>query len=410
MPITFCSRNCKINPQKPLSLFLCRVRLYPVEPTHQSGINPDQNKPFRLLVIDDDEPQLKALCEALREQGYETAGFTSPQAGLTALRQTKFDLLLCDFALPEMDGLSFLRAAIEIDSDLVVIILADQATREVAVNSLKAGALDFIQKPFKLSHVLPVVSRALSFRRLRLENTELRQRVQQHTDELQKANQEFESFAHSVSHDLRAPLRAIGGFSNILQKDFAAQIPDDARRLLKIVTSSAAQLSQMIDGLLNFSRSGRQPLSVQPIDVTSLIKQIVDDLRRDQKRQLEANIGVLPQAVGDPDLLKQVFVNLLSNAFKFTAHTEKPSVEIGCQPGKREHTYFVRDNGIGFDLQYAERLFGVFVRLHPETEFEGHGIGLAISHRIIQRHGGRIWAEAELNKGATFFFTLPAVT
>jgi hypothetical protein len=373
-------------------------------------MNPGQNKPFRLLVIDDDVAQLKSLCDDLRTEGYETAGFTSTQAGLAALRQSKSDLLLCDFALPEMGNISLLRAAIEIDPDLVVIILTDQANTDAAIDALKSGALDFIQKPFKLSDVLAVLSRALSFQRLRLENKELKQLLQQHTEELQKANQEFESFAHSVSHDLRAPLRAIGGFSNILQKDFASQIPDDARRLLKIVTSSAAQLSQMIDGLLNFSRSSRQPLSVQPIDVTTLIKQIVDELRRDQKREFEVNIGELPQAVGDPDLLKQVLVNLLSNAFKFTAHTEKAFVEIGCQPGKPENTYFVRDNGIGFDLQYAERLFGVFVRLHPEAEFEGNGIGLAIAHRIIQRHGGRIWAEAELNKGATFFFTLPAET
>jgi light-regulated signal transduction histidine kinase (bacteriophytochrome) len=121
-------------------------------------------------------------------------------------------------------------------------------------------------------------------------------------------------------------------------------------------------------------------------------------------------IGNLPQCLGDPALLKQLLANLLSNAFKFTSHTESPIVEIGCRPGNREHTYFVRDNGAGFDMEFAQRLFGVFVRLHPEEEFAGHGIGLAIAQRIIQRHGGRIWAEAELNKGATFFFTLPAST
>jgi len=374
-------------------------------------MNPSHTTPSaRLLVVDDEQTQLKALCDALRKQGYETVGCTSAQAGLAALRQSKFDLLLSALVMPEMDGPSLLRTAIEIDPDLVGLIMTTQATRESAVDALKAGALDFIQKPFKLSDVLPVLSRALSFRRLRLENTDLKQRLQQHTDELQKASDEFDSFTHSVSHDLRAPLRAIGGFSNILLKDFAPQIPDDARRLLNIVISSAAQLSQMIDGLLNFCRLSRQPLSIQPLDLTPLVKQTADELRRDQKPQLEVKIGNLPQCLGDPALLKQVLANLLSNAFKFSSHTENPSVEIGCHPGDREHTYFVRDNGIGFEPQYAERLFGVFVRLHSEQEFHGHGLGLSIAQRIIQRHGGRIWAEAELNKGATFFFTLPAAT
>jgi signal transduction histidine kinase len=364
----------------------------------------------RVLIIDDEVAEMNAVCADLREQGYEAVPFTSAQAGLAALRQSKFDLLLCDFAMPDMDGISLLRTAFEIDSDLVAIILTDQATREAAVEALKAGAFDFILKPFKLGDALPVLSRALSVRRVRLENAELKQRLRQQTEELQKANQEFDSFAHSVSHDLRAPLRAIGGFSNILLKDFAPQIPDDARRLLKIVTSSATQLSQMIDGLLNFSRLGRQPLSIQPVDLTSLVKQTVDELRHNQKPQLEVKISELPPALGDPDLLKSVFANLISNAFKFSAHTENPRAEIGSRPGNREHTYFVRDNGVGFELQYAERLFGVFVRLHSEQEFEGHGLGLATAQRIIQRHGGRIWAEAELNKGATFFFTLPATT
>jgi two-component system sensor histidine kinase/response regulator len=377
-----------------------------VERTHEPGTNSSP----RLLIVDEDEPQLNGLCNLLREQGYKTVGFTNAQAALAALRQSKFDLLLSDFAMPQMDGISLLRAALEIDPDLVAILLTDQANRDAAANALNAGALDFIVKPFDLNLILRVLSRALSFRRLRLENTELKARLLQHNEELQKTNQEFDSFAHSVSHDLRAPLRAIGGFSNILLKDFALQIPDDAGRLLKIVTSSATQLSQMIDGLLNFSRLGRQPLSMQPVDLANLAKQTVDELRCNQKRDLEIKIDELPSALGDPELLKSVFANLISNAFKFSAHTENPRVEIGCRPGNREHTYFIRDNGIGFDLQYAERLFGVFVRLHSEQEFEGHGLGLATAQRILQRHGGRIWAESEPNKGATFFFTLPSVS
>jgi len=227
---------------------------------------------------------------------------------------------------------------------------------------------------------------------------------------LEALNKELEAFSYSVSHDLRAPLRAIGGFSNILLKDFAPKIPDEARRLLNIVVSSATQLSHMIDGLLEFSRLGRQPLSMYPADFNNLVKQILNELHSEHKQRVELQLGDLPPCLGDPALLKQIFTNLLSNAFKFTTQTQHPVIEIGSRPGDREHIYFVRDNGIGFDMQYAERLFGVFVRLHSEREFAGDGLGLATAQRIIQRHGGRIWAEAEPNKGATFFFTLPAAT
>jgi hypothetical protein len=276
---------------------------------------------------------------------------------------------------------------------------------------MQSGALDFILKPFELSAIVPVLSRALFIRRLRRENAEFQRRIQQHADELQKANLELESFAHSVSHDLRAPLRAIGGFSNILLKDFAPEISAEARRVLNIVTSSAAQMSQMIDGLLDFSRLGRHSLSMEPIDLANLVKQTLEDFKNKPNRnRVELRIGDLPRCLGDSALLKQFLTNLLSNAFKFTAQTKNPIIEIGAHPGAREHTYFIRDNGIGFDMQYAQRLFGVFVRLHSEEEFEGQGLGLAIAQRIIQRHGGRIWAEAAVNKGATFFFTLPAAT
>ena len=373
-------------------------------------MNPSDTKPVRLLIVDDEESQIKALCDLVREHGYKAVGFTSTKAGLDALRQSKFDLLLCDLGMLEIDAMALLRSAFEIEPDLVGVIMTGQETVETAVNAIKSDAVDFIQKPFKSRDVLLVLARALAIRQLRLENSELQRRLQQHADELQKANQEFESFAHSVSHDLRAPLRAIGGFSNILLKDFAPKIPQEARRLLNIVVSSATQLSHMIDGLLEFSRLGRQPLSMHPADLNNLVKQILNELHSEHKQRVELQLGDLPPCLGDPALLKQIFTNLLSNAFKFTTQTQHPVIEIGSRPGDREHIYFVRDNGIGFDMQYAERLFGVFVRLHSEREFAGDGLGLATAQRIIQRHGGRIWAEAEPNKGATFFFTLPATS
>jgi two-component system sensor histidine kinase/response regulator len=372
-------------------------------------MNSDQHPPSaRLLIVDDEEAQMKALCETLRDNGYETVGFTSGRASLAALRESKFDLLLSDLTMPEMDGITLLRCATELDPDLVGVIMTGQGTVETAVEAMKAGALDFILKPFKLSIVLSVLSRALALRRLRLENAELQRRFEQRTVEMQKANQDLESFTHSVSHDLRAPLRAIGGFSNILLKDFGPQLPEEAQRLVNVVVSSAAQMTQMIDGLLKFCRLGRQAIRRETVNLTALARQAVENLRRDQKEhRVEVQIADIPNCVGDPSLLNQVFVNLLSNAFKFTSQTKNPLIEVGCQQKNGENIYFVRDNGVGFEMQYADKLFGVFQRLHTDEEFEGHGVGLSIVHRIIERHGGRIWAEAEPDKGATFFFTVP---
>jgi signal transduction histidine kinase len=370
-----------------------------------------QRRLARLLIVDDEETQVKALCDALRAHGYETAGFSSGKAALAALGESKFDLLLSDLTMPEMDGITLLRSAIEVDPDLVGVIMTGQGTIETAVDAMKSGAVDFILKPFKLSMVVSVISRALAIRRLRMENAELQQRVQQHAIELQKANQELESFTHSISHDLRAPLRAIGGFSNILLKDFGPQMTEEAQRLIKVVVASAAQMTQMIDGLLKFCRLGKQAIGRQPVDLTALARHAVENVQRDEKdNRAKVQIGELPGCVGDPGLLSQVFINLVSNAFKFSSHAKNPVVEIGCEQRNGENVHFVRDNGIGFEMQYGERLFGVFQRLHTEEEFEGNGLGLSIVQRIIERHGGRVWAEAELNKGATFFFTIPNLT
>lgn len=362
----------------------------------------------RLLIVDNDQAQMKALCETLGNHGYETAGFTSASAALAALHESKFDLILSALTMPEMNGISLVKSAIDVDPDLVGVIMTGQAMIETAVEAMKSVPLDIILKPFDPGVGLGILSRALAIRRLRMENAELQRRVQRHADELQKANQDFESFTHSVSHDLRAPLRAIGGFSKILLKDFGPQLPEEAQRLIHIVVSSGAQMTQMIDALLKFCRLGRQALIREPVNLTALARQTVDDLERDQKgRSIEVKIAKLPDCVGDPALLNQVFANLLSNAFKFTSRAENPVIEIGCEQRNAENIYFVRDNGIGFEMQYAERLFGIFQRLHAEGEFEGNGVGLSIVQRIIERHGGRIWAKAEPDKGATFFFTLP---
>jgi light-regulated signal transduction histidine kinase (bacteriophytochrome) len=225
--------------------------------------------------------------------------------------------------------------------------------------------------------------------------------------ELKAANKELEAFAYSVSHDLRAPLRAIDGFSRVLMTKFASNLEGDALRYLGLVRENTQQMGELIDDLLAFSRLSRQSLNKQLVDPRELVRIALHDLLKDQADQaIEVKIGDLPQFVADPNLLRQVFVNLLSNAVKYSSKRDRPRIEVGCLERDGEHVYFVKDNGVGFDMQYADKLFGVFQRLHPADEFEGTGVGLAIIHRIITRHGGRVWAEAEVDKGAAFYFTL----
>jgi PAS domain S-box-containing protein len=241
-------------------------------------------------------------------------------------------------------------------------------------------------------------------------NEELEQRVLARTAELQATIKELEAFSYSVSHDLRAPLRAIHGFSRILLEDYAPQLSPEIQEYLHWISHNARQMSHLIDDLLAFARLSRQAIKKQPVATTALVHQVLTDLNEEQKgRHIEILIEDLPDCHADPVLLKQVFVNLLSNALKFTRRQEVARIKIGYQPGdpSGEQIYFVRDNGVGFNMQYADKLFGVFQRLHPAEEYEGTGVGLAIVRRIIHRHGGRVWAEGEVNKGATFYFTLP---
>lgn len=238
-------------------------------------------------------------------------------------------------------------------------------------------------------------------------NATLEQRVAERTAQLETANRELEAFSYSVSHDLRAPLRAIDGFIKILLEDYVAHMPDEARRYFRIVSDSARKMGQLIDDLLAFSRFSRQPLVKVRLQPSELVKQALAGLQPDlEGRNLHISVGELPDCEADPALLLQVWVNLLSNAVKYTCRRVPAEIEIGARNEGGRTVYFVRDNGAGFEMEYAGKLFGVFQRLHGEKEFEGTGIGLAIVKRIIVRHGGQVWAEGKPDAGATFSFTL----
>ena len=242
---------------------------------------------------------------------------------------------------------------------------------------------------------------------LRELNARLEQRVAERTEELEEANMEMEAFSYSVSHDLRAPLRAIDGYSRAVLEDYGSQLPEEGQRYLQTIRKGAQRMGELIDDLLTFSRLSRLPLSKQAVNTGALVEVALHDLTGEcEGRRIDLRRGELPSCWGDPALLKQVWINLLSNAFKYASGREVAVIEIGCTREGDENVFFVCDNGTGFDMRYAHKLFKVFQRLHRAEDYEGTGVGLAIVQSVIHRHGGRVWAEAEVDRGATFYFTL----
>ena len=318
------------------------------------------------------------------------------EAELAALRQQANDLAL---------SVEYTREETLLHSDIEIAALGQQA-RDTAVSVEKSRIAALME----------------SDKKVRKLNEELEQRVLERTGQLEAANKELESFSYSVSHDLRAPLRAIDGFSRIVLEDYAAPLADEAKAYLKLVRDNTRQMGQLVDDLLAFSRLGRLALSKQTVDPGRLVRLCLTELKAEQEgRQLEIEVGDLPSCQADPTLLKQVWMNLLSNALKYTRKREAAMITVGCRMERRATTshdaasrsgptteviFFIKDNGAGFDMKYAHKLFGVFQRLHRASDYDGTGVGLAIVQRIINRHGGRVWADAKINQGATFSFTL----
>ncbi|HEX5162962.1 MAG TPA: ATP-binding protein [Steroidobacteraceae bacterium] len=363
-----------------------------------------------LLIVDDEPASMRALCDTLEYEGYRTYGYTSAADALAAMRERSFDLLLADLQMPGTNGIDLMKSAQLVDPTLVAVIMTGHGALETAVAAMKAGALDYIQKPIKLATALPVLERALAVRQLRIEKKRLEENVRERTEELKIANRELEAFSYSVSHDLRAPLRAVSSFTQALLSEHVATLNDEGRRLLQNVNAGAAHMDRLITDLLRLSQLNRQELHRQPVRFGELAERVIDGMAAERAgRDIEFVVADFPTWQVDPGLMQQVFVNLVSNAIKFTRDRARARIEIGYRMNGTTLVCFVKDNGVGFNMKYMNKLFGVFQRLHSADQFEGTGVGLSIVRRIVERHGGTVWVDGAQDQGATFYFSLPDV-
>ncbi len=285
--------------------------------------------------------------------------------------------------------------------------------RDYSVRAPQVGEGEFVLLTSAFNHMLDRIDEGDSALReskaqLRCLNSELEQRIEERTCKLEEANKELEAFSYSVSHDLRAPLRAIDGFSRILLEDYAEKLDENGKRVLDVIRSNTKNMGRLIDDLLAFSRLSRKPIEASAINMSELANDVFQQLKSGLANQkIQFNLRPLPGATGDPALVRQVLVNLLSNAAKYSRPRAKTVIDVNGRCENGDCIYCVKDNGVGFDMTYAQKLFGVFQRLHTVDEFEGTGVGLAIVQRIVHRHGGRVWAEGKVDRGATFYFSLP---
>lgn len=367
--------------------------------------------PTQLLVLDDESALVAALLSTLRENGYDAAGATMPTHALDMLRARRFDVLLTDLNLPEMDGIAVMRAARAIDPGLITIVMTGHGSIDTAVDAMKSGAADYLLKPFKMRTVQAVISRALGERALREENEGLQRRLAARTHELEMTNKELEAFSYSVSHDLRAPLRAMSTYADCLMDELGRGAPEDLRDYAQRIGRSAQRMSSLIDDLLRMGRAFRKNLEADPINLTDCCREITQRLGMTRpERRVEWMIPEEMRLTADRGLITIAMENLLDNARKYTARQEVAQIGVRLSCANNEFVVAVTDNGVGFDMAETPQLFAPFSRLKSAAAFDGTGIGLATVQRIVHRHGGRIWAEGAPGKGATFSFTLPQPT
>lgn len=357
----------------------------------------------KILIVDDKPENLVALEVVLKDMDVELIKANSGNEALKATLHHDFALALLDIQMPEMDGyeLAGILREEEKTNHLPFIFISAVYTDNLNVfKGYEKGAFSFITKPFQPEILINKV-------KFFIEKHQQEIALIQKNKELEYVIKELESFSYSVSHDLRSPLRALDGYSIILEEDYTKVLDDEGKRLLGNIQYNAKKMGSLVDGLLSFSRLGKEEVRKYQINMNEIVESILNEMEGSMPHKAAIKINTLLSANADHFLLQQVWVNLISNAIKFSRKNEKPLVEIGSAKSENEITYYIKDNGAGFSMDHVAKLFGVFRRLHSEKEFEGTGIGLAIVQRIITKHGGKVWSEAKINEGATFYFTLP---
>jgi len=374
-------------------------RLTDATETTQHRPQPDSAAARPRVPVVDDNADLREYISSLLAPEYEVSIATDGLQGLAAAQEALPDIIVSDVMMPGLTGTELVRKlrANPSTESIPIILISARAGQEAAVAGLDAGSDDYLVKPFAAPELL---ARVRTHVQLALKRREW-------ISELQAANRELDAFTHSVAHDLRAPLRGINGMAELLFESKLEQLDSEGQRYLRFVHEAGTRMSQLIEDLLKLARTTRGELIRQTLDLSKLVHQVIRPLRESAPdHQVEF---VIPDGIrvdADPRLLRAALENLLSNAWKFTGKQAAARIEFGIDGEQRGPVYFIRDNGAGFDMTYAGKLFGVFQRLHAASEFEGTGVGLATVQRIIARHGGRIWAKSAVNEGATFFFTL----
>lgn len=381
------------------------------------------------ILLVDDEPSnleaLEAILEPLNQRLYRARSGTE---ALRCVLDRDYAVILLDVQMPDLSGIetaALIRERERSRATPIIFLTGVVKTSEMVFKGYSTGAVDYLMKPV-VSGILRAkvevfVELAIARRKLQQEVAErtriaaeivkLNMALEQRNEDLIAANSDLEAFGHSVSHDLRMPLRHIHAYSSMVEDSARDKLTDEERRQFRVIRDAARRMGQLIDDLLAFSRIGRSSIANAHVDTSALVREVIAEMQTDlRERNIAWEIGSMPSVKGDPSLLRQVWANLLANAVKYSRPRQQARIQVGAVSQDNEVIFNVSDNGVGFDPAYADKLFGVFQRLHTDKQFEGTGVGLANVRRIVQKHGGRTWATAELDQGATFYFSLPLPT